>query len=245
MQHQFFQQQLEGMCAALKVPGAAVLLSKSGQEQTWFCGFSDVEKQLAPTSHTLFPVGSCSKSFIATAVCLLAEDQLLTLDSPVCSLLPDFQMSTAELTRDLTVRDMLSHTAGIATADLLWELRDGNFTCADLVSFLRFMPQVVPFRYQFRYQNHMFALASELVTRLSGMPWGEFVRTRILVPAGMTDTYCNLSDALTSGEPIARGYRAMPDGPVAMPDQDIYLAGGAAGSVTSTLNDMGRWLKLH
>ena len=104
------------------VPGLAVGVVKDGKvifSQGF--GLRDLGRKLPVTSHTVFPIGSATKPFTATAVAILVDDEKLSLDEPLHKQLPTFQFYDDYATFNITARDLLCHRSGMAGQyDLLW-----------------------------------------------------------------------------------------------------------------------------
>jgi CubicO group peptidase (beta-lactamase class C family) len=236
---------LESLTAAEGVPSGIIGLRRGGKLTVFAAGYADRERKLVPNEDTIYAIGSCSKAFIAAAVCMLQEEGKLDLNSPVKRYLPDFRLYTQALTDGLTLRDMLSHSSGLSTHDLLYESVLDDLDIRELVRRMRYMPPKMPFRYGMNYQNHMFALASLLVEEVSGMPWQVFLKTRIFDPLGMSRTFCDLEDFMGEDN-YAKPYSRDPDGGVTESFFDpVFRAVAAAGCINSTVHDMDQWLRLQ
>lgn len=236
---------LEDNAAREKIPSVAVAIRQGEDFSFYGTGNADVANGLAPDENTIYPIGSCSKAFIATAIMMLCEDGKLSLNDPVNKHLSDFKLYTDDLTKELTIRDMLSHNSGLSRHDLLYEVYPQGLPMRELVRRMRYMPPVAPFRYRMLYQNHMFTLASLLVEEVSGIPWNEFLQARIFRPAGMTRTFCNLEDCAADAN-RAKPYKRSADGSIVETEfQDVFESVAAAGSISSTSHDMDRWLRLQ
>jgi CubicO group peptidase (beta-lactamase class C family) len=141
------------------------------------------------------------------------------------------------MTQQITVRDLLTHRAGLGNADFLWYGRD-----ADRRSILDKLAMVEPaysMRSSFIYQNLMYATAGEVVAAKSGMPWEEFVRTRIFRPIGMVETVPVLAE--TEGQPNVASPHDRVDGKTVRIENASVDPVAAAGSVWSSVSDMSRW----
>ncbi|MGH7712197.1 MAG: serine hydrolase domain-containing protein, partial [Gemmatimonadaceae bacterium] len=134
--------------------------------------------------NTLFAIGSASKSFTAASIAMLVDDGKVKWDDPATKYLPGFQLYDPYATRELTVRDLLSHRSGLARGDLMWYGSD--FTRQDILDRVRYLKPSWSFRSQFGYQNIMYLAAGEVAARVSGMSWEDIIQRRIFQPLGMT-----------------------------------------------------------
>jgi CubicO group peptidase (beta-lactamase class C family) len=172
-------------------PGCAVGADLKGQPVVRAAyGMADLERDVPIALDTIFEVGSVSKQFTAAAVLLLTRDGKLSLDDRVRKYIPEMP----DVAADITIRQMLNHTAGLRDWGSLaaiagWPRTTRVHTHAhvlDIVSrqrALNFEPGT-----RWSYSNTGYNLAAILVSRVSGMPFADFTRTRIFEPLGMKDT---------------------------------------------------------
>lgn len=187
--------------------------------------------------NTLFAIGSTTKAMTAAALGLLVDDKKLGWDDKVTQHLPGFQLMDPWVTRELTIRDLLSHRAGLGNADMLWYGTD--LTTAEIVHRARFIPMGYSMRAGYTYQNIMYAVAGEVVAAVSGMPWQTFIQARILTPLKMTSTVTTL--AQTAGRPNVARPHALVGDTVAVIENASVDGVAAAGSIWSSVTDMARW----
>ena len=151
----------------------------------------------APTMS--YPIGSISKQFTATAILLLAEEGKLSLDDTVSKFFP-------ELTRanEVTIRELLSHTSGYedyAPQDYTIPLWTKPGDPLELVHLWAEKPLDFDPGTQWQYSNTNFVLAALIVQKVSGMPFVQFLATRVLAPAGIKNVL-NLNTDQAKVEPI-------------------------------------------
>jgi CubicO group peptidase (beta-lactamase class C family) len=226
-----------------RIPGVAVGVVERGQ--LVFArgfGYRDVGDQLPVTPDTLFPLGSVSKAFTATAIALLADDGRLSLDAPVRRYLPDFTLQDPVASATLTTRDLLTHRSGLPRHDLFWY--QAPFSRDELYRRLRFLEPSGPPRAQWRYNSLMFVVAGRIVERVSGESWETFVQARILSPLHMRRTLLS-ADAVEADSDHARPH-ALRDGRAReIPRLTRMDAIAPAGAVQSSVRDLARWLTFH
>ncbi|MDR2380637.1 MAG: serine hydrolase [Bifidobacteriaceae bacterium] len=236
---------LADLAEAEHIPALAVA-TRAGEDFAFAAsGAADLATGRAPDADTIFPIGSCSKAFIATAIAILVDSGAICYDTPVAAVVPGFELATPQLTCGLTVRDMLSHNSGLARHDAIFEVQPRGVDARELVRRLALIPPRAPFRYRMSYQNHMYALASVLVSEVAGEPWDQFLARHVLVPAGMTRTFAHVAD-FAADPNVAFGYGLDAGGaPRQLAFDDVYHLAGAAGCIASTAHDMDRWLRLQ
>lgn len=189
-----------------RLPGAVSLVARRGQLIHAGCkGWRDLEARQPMQLDTLFPIFSMTKPITSAAVMLLYEEGHFQLDDPISRFIPGFcngrvldqDGGLAGLTREITLRDLLSHTAGLATgfgrdkplARLYDEagLYQPGISLRDFTQKLAHLPLLHQPGAAWRYGESYEVLAF-LVELLSGMPFADFLRTRIFDPLEMDDT---------------------------------------------------------
>jgi len=226
-----------------QVPGVAVGVVERGH--LVFArgfGYRDVDTQLPVTPDTIFPLGSCSKAFTATAIALLADEGRIDLDAPVRLYLPDFSLQDPLAAATVTTRDLLTHRSGLPRHDLFWY--QAPFSRDELYERLRFLQPSGPARTRWRYNSLMFVVAGRIVERVSGDSWESFVATRILVPLHMHRT--RLSAEATQADANHASPYSLRDGRVQkIPPLESSRAIAPAGAVRASVRDLARWLAFH
>ena len=226
-----------------QIPGVAVGVVERGH--LVFArgfGYRDVDNHLPVTPDTLFPLGSCSKAFTATAIALLADEGRIALDAPVRTYLPDFSLEDPVASATLTTRDLLTHRSGLPRHDLFWY--QAPFSRDELYRRLRFLEPSGPPRARWRYNSLMFVVAGRIVEKVSGESWESFVQARILVPLDMRRTLLS-AEAMETDSDHASPY-AMREGSVQeIPMLKRLSAIAPAGAVQTSVRDLARWLTFH
>src|ERR671938_72128 len=176
-----------------RVPGFAMAIVKD--DKVIFAkgyGVRKLGEQTPVDEHTLFAIASNTKAFTAAAIALLVDEGNLKWDDPATKYLPGFQLYDPYVTRELTVRDLLSHRSGLATfgGDLLWY--DTTYKSDEILRRIRYLKPTSSFRSRFGYQNIMFLAAGQIVANVSGKNWEQFIRERFLTPLGMTSTQTSI-----------------------------------------------------
>ena len=225
----------------LKVPGVQLAIVQDQEvvfQRAW--GVRDVEKGLKVTPHTVFPVGSLTKPFTAFLTGQLIDEGRFTWDTRVIDLLPHFRMQDVYATEMATVRDLLTHRIGLPRHDALWF--NANMTRSQLLSRLRYIPAISPFRDQFHYQNITFMVCGHISEVLLQTEWEKLLREKILLPLNMKNSTALLADFMKK-EDKATGYREEEGKLVATPYIDVSSIAPAAALNTS-VHDLIQWMKL-
>ncbi len=233
---------IRAFAAQRQVPGYAYGIIVDGQLVHVIAeGLREVPSRARVDTSTVFRIASMSKSFAALAILRLRDDGKLALDDPVEQYVPELRTlryPTADAPR-ITVRHLLTHSAGFPE-DNPWGDQQLDATDDD---FGRMMRSGIPFSTSpgttYEYSNYGFAILGRIVANVSGMPYAQFLRERILVPLQMTST--ELEARAVNPARIAHGYR-LQDGEwleePPLPDG----AFGAMGGMLTSLADLGRWV---
>jgi CubicO group peptidase (beta-lactamase class C family) len=227
-----------------QIPGAAIAIVKNDRViYVNGYGMKELGGKDAVTADTLFQIASTSKAFTTTALAMLATDKKLTWDDPVRKHLEYFHLSDPLADANVTLRDIVSHRTGLSRHDELWD--NSPFTREEVVRRIGAIAPTKPFRTAYQYQNIMFIAAGEVVTHASGMPWDDFVRTRIFRPLNMTNTV--ISDAEWNASPNrATGYDYdWTTGRVSPHHLSDTSTIGAGGAIKSSARDMANWIRFQ
>ena len=219
------------------VPSASVGIVQGGRIVfTEAYGDARLKPELKATAAMTYPVGSISKQFTATCILLLQEDGKLTLDDKVSHWFP-------KLTRanDVTLREILSHTSGYEdyapqdyTIPAWMKPTDPLRTVEEWAGKpLDFEPGT-----EWQYSNTNFVLAALIVQKASGVPYFDFLRTRVLTPLGLTGAI-NLDTERDRVEPLGYERRALAPVRPAVLEAPGWYFGDA--SLAMPVADLLRW----
>ena len=204
-------------------------------------GVLEIGKPARVTEHTRFAIGSTTKAMTSAALAMLVDEGKLRWDDRLIDIVPDFRLYDPYVTRELTVRDLLTHRSGLGPTDLLWAFPENQYTPQELIRRLRYVQPTSSFRSKWDYQNVMYAIGGYVIERVSGMPWATFIQNRILNPLGMTETIPLVSGV--AGQPnVAAPHAEIHDTLKVVPIRSTDIV-APAGSVWSSVSDMSRWMR--
>ena len=226
---------------SLQTPGAAVAVVRDGK--VLFARGYGVRKLGDKTpvdAHTLFQIGSNTKAFTTAALAILADAGKLSWDDPVTRLLPGFQLYDPYVTREFTIRDLVTHRSGLGlgAGDLLWF--HSNYSRAEIAYRIRFARPVSSFRSQYAYDNVLYVVAGEVVAAAGGATWDEVVRQRIFAPLGMNETGTT-TEYFISGANAATPH-SVDGGQLQIVPVDSVENVSPAGGIASNVTDLSKWL---
>jgi CubicO group peptidase (beta-lactamase class C family) len=226
------------------VPGFAIAIVKD--DKAVFAkgyGVRELGKTTLVDEHTLFAIASNSKAFTAAALAILIDEKKLSWDDPVTKYLPEFQMYDPYVTREMTIRDLISHRSGLVTfgGDLLWY--QTTYKPEEILYRIRFLKPAFSFRARYGYQNIMFLAAGMVVEKVSGMSWSAFVKEKFFKPLGMTSSNTSIKEFKPNGN-IATPHNAKTGSNKPIPYDDVDNVAPAA-SINSCVADLAQWMRLQ
>jgi CubicO group peptidase (beta-lactamase class C family) len=220
-------------------PGLAVGAYRDGElVASATAGRAVVEHGVPITEHTAFDIASVSKHVTATCMLLLVRDGLVDLDTDVRATLPE--LSLAE---PVTLRQCLTHTAGLRDYCVLYELTGmptAGMTEDQAVRLIAGQRELdFPAGAEFSYSNSGYVLAAALLRRVTGPGLAQFAQHRVFGPLGMTATRFRDDVSLLVPD-LANGYLVGPRD-IGFRRCDVTENVVGDGAVVTTLADMARW----
>jgi len=228
---------------AFQVPGVAVGIVKDGK--LIFAkgyGVREVGKAARIDPDTLFQIGSNTKAFTAAALAILVDEGKIGWDDKVIDYLPEFRLYDPYVTREFTIRDLLTHHSGLGlgAGDLMF-FPPTDITRAEIIHNLRYLKPVSSFRSKYDYDNLLYMVAGQIIPKVTGKSWEEFLTEKIIGPLHMAPcaaSYGRITDrsnlavphVVTNGEVKA----------VAVLNMDTI---GPAGTINCSIKGMAEWLK--
>ena len=242
------RRRLAELLARHRLPGASVSVVRE-QTLAWTAGFgfADLETGRRPDADTVYRVASISKTFTAPAVVQLRDRGRLTLDDPLVRHLPEFGAVRVHHGRveDVTLRRLLSHRSGLVSEGpfAYWDTRQFPELDEVLAALPRTEVVLAPDAGA-KYSNLAFALLGEVVARLSGEPFPDYVRRHLFAPLGMDSSSFRPDEALLAR--MAVGYEPHPFEDRPQPAGHTPARGlAAAAGLYTTAADLARWLGLQ
>lgn len=190
---------------------------------------------------TVFAIGSASKAFTAAALGMLVDEKKIGWDGAVHDYMPSFELDDPYVTRQVTVRDLLSHRTGVVTNGWLW--LGSGLDRQEVIRRLRFQGESLGFRNGFQYQNEMYIVAGEIVPAVTGTSYERFIANRIFAPLGMRRTGTSITE-LKGLANVATPHAAI-DGRMVPIDYRLIDNVGGAGVINSSARDMAQWVRLQ
>lgn len=239
-----FDQWIEKGRKDWKIPGMAVGIVKDGKV-VYAKGFG--EKQLSKNDkvdeNTIFSIASVSKNITAAALAILVDQGKIDWDDKITQHIPWFQLKDAVATRELTIRDALTHRSGLGRI-LGNRLQFMTESSRDEVLFqMRYMDLEKPFRSSFVYNNVMYSLAGQIIEYVDGRTWDDFLKEELFTPVGMTRATTTLAE-LEKQDNKAYPHQEIDGKVVSIPRRNWDNA-GPAGGVNASINDLNKWMLMQ
>lgn len=239
--------------ARWQVPGLAVAVVKNGQTVLMKgYGTRQYGRELEIDKDTYLQIASNTKAFAAYSIGMLVDEGRLKWDDPVKKHIPELSLPDSLVEENVSIDDLLSHRSGL-TENSVGGFQNTDFNIDDLLGELESIPLSVRFRTRNNYSQVGMALLGEIVRRVSGQTWGEFVRARLFEPIGMSASYTSTTDfEVRVGSPSEVRNIMMPavmiSGEVSngswvnIGTASLYAP---AGGIISNLSDMSEWIRFR
>lgn len=221
-----------------RAPGMAVAVVKDGKvifKKGY--GVRELGKADKVDTETLFACASTTKAMTATCVGMLVDEGKLKWDDLVITYLPEYQLFDPAVTRELKIRDLLTHNSGVGNTDFLWGAMD--IPTREMLNRMRLVKPSYSMRSSFIYQNLFYVAAGQVIEKVSGKPWEVFIQERIFTPLGMNRTvpkrkYIKDNNQVRPHFEVEKKIKAIDY----TKDDEI----GPAGAVWSSIDDMSKWM---
>ena len=234
-------------------PGIAIAVVEKGQTtlvRGW--GVRKLGDPAPVDADTIFQTGSTGKAFTATALAILVDQGKLGWDDRVIDHMPWFRMYDPYVTREMTVRDLLTHRSGLGlgAGDLLFVPR-GSLSRKETVKRLAFIKPATSFRSGYAYDNILYMVAGQLIEEVSGRTWEDFMTQDVLKRGGMVNATATYEARWATPDrafPHARISGVLRgDGPnsVLNEREELGRAAMPAGGLALSANDLAQWLKIQ
>jgi CubicO group peptidase (beta-lactamase class C family) len=227
------------------MPGFAVAIVKN--DSIIFAkgyGVKDVRTKEPVDEHTNFMIASCSKAFTTAALATLVDRGKINWDDHVIDYLPSFQMYDTWVTKEMTIRDLVTHRSGLATfsGDILW--LGSTYTPQEVIKRARYLKPVSSFRSKYGYQNIMFSVAGSIIPVVTDTTWSDYIKEHFFKPLGMNRSTTSLDEMKKLGN-YAFPHK-IENGKVSTFKEFYSIETVApAGAINSNVVDMSQWIRLQ
>ena len=255
-----------------KIPGMAVAMEKDGKilfcegfgvkELRGAAPFGNKEERLyqpSPNldtcnrvdSHTLFQIGSTSKSFTAAMMAELVDEGKVNWEDTIRNILPDFEMYDPWVTENMQVKDIMTHRFGIAEQAGTY-IPNLGYDRKDIYQMLKYLKPAYSFRGDFQYSNIAFEIAARIIEKVTGKSWEENIQERIFDRIGMNDSSTGgqaFAGSVNPAVPHDWGFRgdSIYVVPEYGPEQALWWLTqvNPEGGVNCSVTDLLKWAEFH
>lgn len=228
-----------------KMPGFAVAIVKN--DSVIFSkgyGVKDIRTNEQVDVHTNFMIASCSKAFTTAALATLVDRGKINWDDKVIDFLPSFQMYDTWVTKEITIRDLVTHRSGLATfsGDILW--LGSTYDAKEVIKRARFLKPTSSFRSKYGYQNIMFSVAGSIIPVVTDTSWSDYIKAHFFKPLGMNRSTTSIEEMKSIGN-FALPHKI--ENEKVFPFKDFYSIEtvAPAGAINSNVYDMAQWIRLQ
>lgn len=233
-----FDKYIQSALQTWKTPGLSVAVVKGGQivfKKGY--GVRELGKPEPYTTTTLSTCASTTKAMTAVCMAMLVDEGKVKWTDIVTDILPDFKLSDPYVTSQITVKDLFTHNTGLGNADQLWVF---NYDRSEILHRMHSLPLAYSLRSAFIYQNLMYLVAGEVIKKVSGKVWDEFIQERLFTPLGMTHTFSDYSK-IPPGDKTGLHFKDNDTIKVIRYTHNDNI--GPAGGVWSCADDMSKWMQ--
>lgn len=226
-----------------QVPGMAVGIIKDGALiYAKGYGVREAGKPGRVDADTLFQIGSNTKAFTSAALAILVDQGKIHWDDKVIDYLPKFRLYDPYVTREFTIRDLLTHRSGLGlgAGDLMF-FPPTDLTRDEVMHGLRYLKPVSSFRSKFDYDNLLYMVAGQIIPAVTGKSWEDFVTQNILEPLQMGSCAANY-ERIRDRSDLAAPHVIIDGKPVSIPVANMDAI-GPAGTINCSIDGMSKWLE--
>ncbi|GLZ76609.1 penicillin-binding protein [Actinorhabdospora filicis] len=225
------------------VPGASVGVFFEGREVFASHGVTSLAHPRPVTEHTLFTIGSVTKTFTATVLAQLAAEGKVDLDAPVRAHIPELVLPDEEHAAAITVGQLLDHTAGFGWGDVI-ETDEGDGALAMVVERMATIELIGKPGERASYSQAAYNLAGRVIEKITGEPYEKVVARMLLAPLGLAETTYFATEAML--REFAVGHDAEEDGSRrAVRMWKPWRGGNPGGGLAISMADLLRWARFQ
>lgn len=226
-----------------QIPGVAVCIVKSGKVVVMKgYGVKDWDSKDPVDENTLFMIGSNTKAFTATALAMLDAEKKLSLDDKVTKWIPEFKLDNKAAGEQAIIRDLLCHRIGFRTFQGDFTYWTSNLTREEVIEKMSHIKATYPFRTTWGYTNAAFLTAGQIIPKVTGMQWEDFIKQNIFDPLEMKNSLTlskDFPDASNKCSPYT-----IQEGKIVKIPYCLIDNLAPAGSIASSVNDMSHWVMM-
>jgi CubicO group peptidase (beta-lactamase class C family) len=222
-----------------KTPGLSVVVVKDNAvvfKKAY--GVKDISTHEPFNTSTLSICASTTKAMTAVCMGMLVDAGKIKWTDKVSDVYPEFKLYDDYASSEITIKDLFTHNTGLGNADMLWVF---DYSIDTIIHQMRYIQPAYSFRSSFGYQNLMYMVAGEVIHKVSGKPWDQFIKDSLFIPLEMDHTYPNYTQSLAENNHITTHYMYEDSVIETIPFIDSKTV-DAAGGVWSCADDINKWM---
>lgn len=226
------------------VPGMAVAVLKDGKiyyQNTY--GVRSLKTGAKVDENTLFGVASNTKAFTTAALGQLVDKGALDWDTKVTDIIPEFKLYDPYVTNEFTVRDLVTHRSGLGlgAGDLMVFPASNTTTLDEMIHNLRYLKPVSSFRSKYDYDNLLYIVAGEIVARISGKSYDNYISENFFVPLKMNRSKLSIPEI--EADPNRIDGHAPVNGKLETTVATFTQIATPAAGIYASIDDMSKWVQ--
>lgn len=238
-----FDAAVQGETARWNSVGMAAGIVRNGERRIAYSGFANAEAGYPLVENSLFLIGSISKIYTATLVMRLMEQGILDLDTPIVNYIPDFTLSHDDLRDAITIRMLLSHTAGF-DGDRFTSYGRGDDAYDRAIAEFNTLTQWFKPGTFYSYNNAGFYLVGHIIQKLTGKSFEQVMTEELIAPMGLEHTFLDPDETLN--RPWAAGHTVDRIKGLSLTNTGhLPRHVNAAGGVMQSIGDLLTFAQMH
>ncbi|MGN6292851.1 MAG: serine hydrolase [Chitinophagaceae bacterium] len=224
------------------IPGLSIVIVKDGKTVLMKgYGVRDINTKEAVDENTLFMIASNTKLFTGVSIAQLEFYKKLSLNDKISRYFPGYALYDTLASQSVTIRDMLCHRLGTKTFQGDFTFWNSTLSRSEIMNRMRLLKPIGLFRQDYGYCNSCFLTAGEVIPKVTGKSWEQYVQDSILTPLQMTHS-TTISAGMEQKANVARPYTTSFTGKLNRVPYDQWDNLGPAASIISNVNDLSHWL---
>lgn len=232
-----FNEYMNEKVGKINVPGAAVCIVKDNQIILLEgYGYKDINTHDSVGIHTVFRLGSVSKSLTSTLAGMLVEDKIISWDDPIQSILPEFNLQLESTTESLTVKHVLSHTTGLIRHAYTNLIEEGK-SLDDMLLALSDVHLIGPVGMHYSYQNVAYSVIEKVMAESTGKSFEQLLDEQLFLQMNMKNSSASYEGIVSNIDHASPHYYSRGALRKSKVSKKYYNA-APAGGINSSISDM-------
>ncbi len=227
-----------------KVPGMAVAVIKDGEiVSKKGYGVRSIQTQQPVNTQTLFGIASNTKAFTTAALAQLVDAGKIDWDTKVRTIIPEFKLYAPYVSSNFTIRDLLTHRSGLGlgAGDLMVFPAKNKTTLSQMIHNLRYLKPESAFRAHFDYDNLLYIVAGEIVSRVSGMEYPVYIEQHFFKPLQMKRVTMDIEKI--KQDPNCIDGHVPVNGELLIAGRTFTAVGKPAAGIYASIDAMTKWVQ--